>query len=440
MKKRFCTSVILETLLIISIMLAIFSIFLKYVALDKNVYLKVLNESGVYGQVKDSVYKKIDVVLNAKKINIDIKESILTEDDIKREADTAISGIIDYLKTGENNVKPVDTDIYKQRIADILHSTIGNIMKPTNKDISFNDKLNIQNTAYIVKKPKLDGMVVVGQDVLKVDKLMTRDEAEAKVRELLKQKGLTVDQAIKKAKDKGLTEDQALKILAGYGITIDDNTGKNESNAEKDESDKANSKDSQNKLNDNNTSSVQSDDGNNKEVSPNTQEVKSSADKAVKSQLDALESKLLDEANSNIQKEVDKMNLSKVLESNKVQNFAKITSTIYKMFWVFMSLPAILSIMLILNSKELRLGFKQVGRAFLISGLIITVVFFSGYEIKIYDKININPEFIKETISYLIKHFCIVLSTYGIVTCAIGLFIFIPTVSRIRKQKKNKVL
>ena len=59
---------------------------------------------------------------------------------------------------------------------------------------------------------------------------MTQSEAEAKVRDILKQKGLTEEQAIEKATKKGITEEQALKILAGYGITID---GKSESEGSK---------------------------------------------------------------------------------------------------------------------------------------------------------------------------------------------------------------
>jgi hypothetical protein len=120
----------------------------------------MLDRNNVYGQVKESIYNKIDSVLSAKNINYDIKESIITEDDIKREADSAITGIIEYLETGENNIKPIDTHIYKQRVADILHSTIGNIVKLANKELSSNDNLNAHNTECIVSKPQFNEMVI----------------------------------------------------------------------------------------------------------------------------------------------------------------------------------------------------------------------------------------------------------------------------------------
>jgi hypothetical protein len=443
-------AIIIEVLLMISIIFAVLSMFFKVIILNKNTYADILDRNNVYGQVKESIYNKIDSVLSAKNINYDIKESIITEDDMKREADSAITGIIEYLETGENNIKPVDTQIYKQRVADILHSTIGNIVKPANKEVSFNDNLNAHNTECIVSKPQINEMVIVkkkaqvGQDVLEVEKLMTKDEAEARVKELLKQKGLTEEQAIKKATEKGITEEQALKILAGYGITIDNQPEENGSEKETSDDNKSNAED-------NGTSSIQNNDnttGNyaNKAASNNKEDV-STVDKSAnsnispKSQLDMLENKLLDEANSSIEKEVEKMNLNKILESSKFKKIAEVTSIIYKLFWLFMILPIIfMAILIKMNGKNLINGLKQIGIAFLSVGLILSATFFSINFFKVYEKININPAYLKETAFYVIKHFSMVLSMYGIITFAIGLLLFIPVALKKWKRSKEPLL
>jgi predicted RND superfamily exporter protein len=276
-------SIIIQILLMFSIMLAILAVFLKYVILDKNTYLNILNEKGAYEQTKDYLYVKIDNMLSSKNINIDIKESIITEDDIKNEADNLISGFIQYLETGKNNIKPIDVELYKQRVKDI----IGKVIKPTNNELSFNSNLQIQNTAGQVNKLEYSNMMVykeqskVGQSSIKVQRLMTQSEAEAKVRELLKQKGLTEEQAIEKATKKGITEEQALKILAGYGITIDEepNLGGNKSVTES--SDKINGSTNSSKKDSNNTT------GNSSEEASSNSQVETAAnnnpaDKSIK--------------------------------------------------------------------------------------------------------------------------------------------------------------
>jgi len=424
---------IIQILLIFSIIIGTLSIFLKYVVLDENTYLNILSDSGTYDEIKDSVYKKIDGVLSSKNINIDIKESIITDEDIKKEADNAISGIIEYLKTGENNVKPIDTSIYKKRISDMLNSILGNVIKPTSNDLALNSKYEAESMLCAENKFQINEMNYiknksnVGQGLIKVEKLMNQREAEARVKEILKQKGLTEEQAIKKATEKGITEDQALKILAGYGITIDDyKSDENDSVAGK-SADNSNDSYAQ----DSNSVSESS----KKETSLNDETSniinKVQGDKGVKSGLDNIKNKLLDEADKNIEKEIEKMNFNKVLESSKFQMLAMITSTMYKLFWLIIVVPIIIMAILIkINDKNLNSSFKYIRNAFLLAGLILFAIFFGAYVVKVYEKININTIYFKDVMSYTIKHFLMVLSTYGFITFVIGLFLFIPTIKK----------
>lgn len=426
MKTNF-PKVIVQPLLITSIILAVLSIFLRYVILNEATYLNILSESGTYSQVKDSVYEKIDSVLSSKNINIDIKESIITDEDIKSEADNIVHGVLEYLKTGENNVQPPDTSIYKQRISDILDSVISNVIKPAGNELSFNnDNFYVENMVSSKSKLQFDEMNYVketsknGQDIFKVEKLMSKEEAEARVREILKQKGLTEEEAIEKAQKKGITEEQALKILADYGITIDDyESGENSSGNAGNSSDNMDS-------NSENSSSK----GSGKEASANNENQntidKGQDNRSTKGQLDNIKNKLVDEASKSIDKEVEKIDFSKILESSRIQKLAKITSMIYKLFWVFILMPIIIIAVLIkINAKGLNSSLKCIGTAFLISGLILVALASTIYMLKTYESINLGPVFIKDAISNIVKHSLMVLTKYGAITFAIGLVMFI---------------
>lgn len=434
-KKR--SNIIIQILLMFSIMLAMLSVFFKYVVLDKNTYLKILNQNGTYEQVTESIYTKIDNMLRSKNINVDIKESIITEDDIKSQTDDIISGFLDYLKTGKNNIKPIDSEIYKQRVRDVL----GSIIKPTKNELSANTNFEIQNTVYTSGKLTVNNMAVlkeeskVGQSNLEIQRLMTRDQAEEKVREILKEKGLTEEQAIEKARKKGITEDQALKILAGYGITIDD-----EPDAKVNENSPKSSNDN-NSSEPNNSNNNSNDNENSKEASPNDSSENNGnqmpIDKSVKSKSSGVFNKLIDEAGSNIEKEIAKINLDKIAGSDKLQKITQITSTFFNMFWIFIILPIILMAILIkINGRDFNSSLKCIRNAFLLSGLIMFSIFYGAYVLKIYEKTNIDMVYFKDVIFYTIKHFLTILSMSSSVIFGVGLFLIIPTIKKFGIIKK----
>ncbi|WP_017210801.1 hypothetical protein [Clostridium beijerinckii] len=431
MKNSSIKNVVLEILLMASIMLAVLSVFFKYVLLNEATYLNIFNESGTYRELKDYIYEKIDKVLSSKGINIDIKESIITEDDVKKEADNVVHEFLEYLKTGENNVKPMDTSIYKQRVSDMLDSIMDNMIKPTSGDLSFNDKFQTENMGYTKGVSQVNGISYIkpalkdGQGNIKVEQLMSKSEAEAKVREILRQKGLTEEEAIEKATKKGITEEQALKMLKDYGITIDDyESGESNSSTapENSNDDVTKSQDSNNQRSKEEASSSLNNEGQN--AVNNIQDGKNP-----KSKLDNIKSKLADEAGKSIDKEVEKMNFNKIFESNKVQKLAQITSKIYKLFWVFIIIPIIIMCILIkINAKGLDSSLKYIGTAFFIAGLILVIASSSIYYLKAYENINTIPVYLKDTTYNIANHILILLSKYGVIALVIGVLLFIPGV------------
>lgn len=526
-KRKRYINIIAQILLVISIMLSVLAIFVNSIVLNKNTYLNILSKEGTYAQIKQSVYDKIDTAIGSKKIGNDVKEQIITEDDIRNEADSVVTGLVQYLKTGENNVAPINTEVYKQRIAKILNTIVDNLVSPSKDDLSFNNNIDIQptNVSFYKGESKseevihinnalqyenkmihgnklsFDNMMIVkdnskyGQDSISMERLMTSSEAQSKIQSILKEKGLTEEQARQKMAEKGITEEQALKILQGYGVTIDDVPQSSSSNNSSATTSKGSqSKTSQQTDNGNTNSSVTPSDNQSQtsgsvynedqsqtadgaynsmnQDSSNTESSGQSNEKigsvqndsneeskgvsfidklkdevinsiitndgtSTEQKLNTIKNKLLDEVGTRIDNEIQKINLNKLMESNKLQALAKITSIFYKMFWAFMILPIILILVLIkLNNRKIYLSLRSIGSAFLLSGLILFTVFFGGYISKFYENINVNTVYFKDVIAIIIKHFLINLSIAGVITSVIGLLLLIPM---IKKSFINKV-
>ncbi|OOM16526.1 hypothetical protein [Clostridium saccharobutylicum] len=479
------TSIIVKILLMLSIMLAVLTIFINCFVLNKNTYINMLNKDDTYKKVTESIYSKIDSVLKEKNINYDIKESLITEDDIKKEADTAITGLVEYLKTGENNMAPVDTTVYKQRVSDILKSFVGgsNLLSENTSqdeknnlasgDIAFNDQLQSTNlscsegkiTAQDLDnaqgKVETQNMIYVqnksdfGSNNMIVEKLASRSEIEDQVRKKLAEKGISEDQARQMLKDRGISEEQAWKMLGEQGITPDDDK-KDEANndsSQKGTSDTTNANAAKSQSN--------SDDNSSQESSPNQNKIKEgsstsnsndndngnlqdklngiSDDKKsiIQNQLDSIVNKLTDEAGNIIDKEVQKISLNSLMNSSKIQTIAKVISVFYKMRLAFIITPIVLAIALLMLEKNVISIVKWIGISLLFSGVFLLAISLGGNMFKIYNIINVNTDYLKDIICNTVKNFLSILSIFGIITFVVGAILLIPTRMYINKHKYN---
>lgn len=472
--KRY-VNIMIEILLVFSIILAVFAIFIKGVVLNKNTYTYLFNNNGTYNQVKETIYDKMDKMLGAKSLSNDIKESIISEEDIKREADNTIAGVIQYLSTGENNMAPIDTEIYKERIREILSTIMGDVVNSTSSDLTFNDTIEPKNTASIEgelqfdnvssneKKVQVNNMVLIkdtsktGQESISKQNLSTTSEAKAKIQEILNEKGLTVAEARQKMVEKGITEEQAIQMLKGYGITVDENEVKasvsgNAGNVQGSTSENslgnqisgtANNgaiEASGNISGNGNTESSESalsGDIKNEIIS----ELITNDGKSTEEKLKNIENKVSDKAGKIIDNEIQKINLDKLIESNMAQKLAKITAFFSKMFWLIMILPIMLILILIkVNEGNVYSSLKYLGSAFLIAGIVIFGTFYGGYISQVYEKINIsiNTVYFKDIFTTTIKHLLIILSTAGVVTFVLGVISFIPAIKNNVMSKFTK--
>lgn len=470
-------SLIVEILLIFSIILSVSAIFVKTIVLNKNTYVNLFNKNGIYEQVKESVYEKMDKELGSKSFDNDMKESIISEEDIRKEADNVITGVIQYLETGDNsNIPTIDTQVYKLRVHDILNEILGNVVKESKNELSFDSTMEPNNISWIdtelkfenmvsnEQKVQVNNMVVLKespqneQDYIATEKLMTPSEARSKLQSILKEKGLTEAEARQKMVEKGITEDQALQILEGYGISIDEaeSSGDGTSNNSQDEASGTNNSSELNN-NQEQASGIPgqvseningTDDGSEKNngrsfVSKIQKEVinaiMTNDGSSIEEKINSIENKILDEAGTSIDNEIQKMNLNKLMESSKFEKLAKIISIFSKMFWLFMILPIIFSLMLIkLNNKKLHASLTYIGSGFLIAGLFILTIFFGGYISRFYENININTVYFKDIISVTAKHLLNALSISGIITFGIGVILLIPVIKNTLLNRLRK--
>ncbi|AGX45173.1 hypothetical protein [Clostridium saccharobutylicum] len=477
------TSIIIKILLMLSIMLAVLTVFINCFVLNKNTYINMLNKEGTYKKVTESIYSKIDSVLKEKNINYDIKESLITEDDIKRESDTAITGLIEYLKTGENNMNTVDTTVYKQRVSDILKSFVGgsNLLSENtsqdeknnlaNGEIAFNDQLKstnlscsegkiiVQNLDNAQGKVETQNIIYVqnksdfGSNNMIVEKLASRSEIEDQVRKKLAEKGISEDQARQMLKDRGISEEQAWKMLGQQGITPDDdnkdetsndssskgssdatnaNAAKSQSNSDDNSSQESSS--NQNEIKEGNSTSNSNHNGNVKDKLNSISDDKKSI---IQNQLDSIVNKLADEAGNIIDKEVQKISLNSLMNSSKIQTIAKVISIFYKMRVAFIIAPIVLAIALLMLEKNVISIVKWIGISLLFSGVFLLAISLGGNMFKIYNIINVNTDYLKDIICNTVKRFLSILSIFGIITFVVGAILMIPTRMYINKHKYN---
>ncbi|GAA0077102.1 hypothetical protein UT300005_14800 [Clostridium sp. CTA-5] len=479
-KNKRCINFILGILLMFSIMLGVVSIFVNNMVLNKNTYVNIFNENDIYKKVTESLYKKIDSILSAKGVSVDIKESILTEDDIKNEADNAIDNLILYLKTGENNTSSVNTDIYKERVRDVLKSFIGentsldkdlsfvvpniigdnsnssfsNHMKSYNTIcikgkpnyegiINYNQKLNLdnmvygkesnfENLTYVNKEARFDNMVVKKEkssckdDCVVAEKLASRAELEAQGRAMLREKGLSEAQARQKLAEKGLTEDDVWRMLAEEGYLDENNSSGNKNDkasGEKEGQEAGNSAGNNNSVSENN-----------KEVSQSNNKLddEKNATTSVQAKVDAIANKLLDEAGAIIDKEFEKISINGLMKSNVIRVAAKTTSIFNTFNLIFILSPILfIGILILVNKRDINSILKYTSIGAILAGILLSTVFFGIYTSKAYEMVNINTIYLKEAVSSIMSYFLITLSKCGLILFILGLILMIPNIDNI---------
>lgn len=287
-KIKIVSSVVLSMLMMFSITLTIMVSFFKFTVVNPNTYLNILESKEIYNRIYDTIQGNMAYALTVNNISNDVKENVISLEEVKTEVSNIVRETGLYFKTGENNIKPVNTEIYSER---------------------FNSNL---------------------KEFIKDNSIHINSELEEHL--------------------KALEDDVAFIINNELQII--------------------------------------------------------NVDTVVKS--------------STVNKVITLINLY----TNKVL-----------LLLIIVSIVLALSLILIWKKNFVE-STRWIGNSFISAGALITIVFFSGYISKFYGNIVINIEYIRNFIGFIIKHFLLVLTNYGVVSIIIGLLLLIPQIKYSIKRSK----
>lgn len=457
--KKFA-NIILSIVLVFTIILTVLSGIIRFSATNKGIYLKLLEDSNTYSNVEQALSNKMASILG-NDISENLKESIITEEDIRKEADVVLDCVISDLISGQANIPQIDTTIYKERVAEALKTLTGFEAK-IKIDENLTSNIQIKDICLTPINAVNSKDQLIGESMFNVSNLnenrnndlilvnmATRAELEAQGRAMLKEKGMTEEEARRKATERGISEQDVWNYLEENGYLDDEPQSEesSDSGVQKDEisdkstdsSNSSNSTDSNETINNNvqaDKSNTSNDNKNNetKVSKKRIQEIVTSVlmdgNKSFDEKVNEISSKLMEEAEKIINAEMEKLNFSKVINSNEFNVAIKITSALYNNFYVLLLLIVIICVLIFFVNKESAVnGLGIIGSSVLVAGVIMSLIFGYVYMSKVYTHIdiNLNKAYFEPMFLQCAEYFSNILCASSIIILFLGLIINICT-------------
>lgn len=449
-------NIILSIILVVTIILTVLSSIIRFSATNKGIYLRLLEDSNTYSNVEQALSNKMVAILG-NDISENLKESIITEEDIRKEADTVLDCIISDLIKGEANIPEIDTTIYKERVAKALNTLTG-FEATIKNDKNLTSNIQINDICLTPINTVNSNEKLIGENMFNVHNLnenknnnlilvnvASRAEFEAQGRAMLEEKGLTEEEARRKAAERGISEQDIWNYLDENGYldekskneeSLDSRVQKNESlDKDVDSSSSLNSTDSNGIINNN----VQADKSNTNNDNKNDetkvskkkiQEIVTSIliddNKNFDEKVSAISSKLMEEAEKVINGEMEKLNFSKVINSNEFNASIKITSALYNNFYALSLLMVMICVLIFFVNKEYVVNeLVIIGNSVLASGVIMSLIFSYVYMSKVYAHIdiNLNKAYFEPMFLQCAEYFSKLLCAVSIIILFLGLII-----------------
>lgn len=451
--KKF-TNIILSIILVVTIILTVLSSIIRFSATNKGIYLRLLEDSNTYSDIEQALSNKMVAILG-NDISENLKESIITEEDIRKEADTVLDCIISDLIKGEANIPEIDTTIYKERVAKALNTLTG-FEATIKNDKNLTSSIQINEICLTPINTVNSNEKLIGENMFNVHNLnenknnnlilvnvASRAELEAQGRAMLKEKGLTEEEARRKAAERGISEQDVWNYLDENGYldeeskseeSLDSRVQKDESSdKDVDSSSSLNGTDSNGIINNN----VQADNTNNDNKNDETKVSKKKIQEIVTSifiddnknfdeKVSAISSKLMEEAEKIINAEMEKLNFSKVINSNEFNAAIKIISALYNNFYVLLLLMVMICVLIFFVNKESVVnGLIIIGNSVLAVGVIMSLIFGYVYMSKVYAHIdiNLNKAYFEPMFLECAEYFSKLLCAISIIILFLGLII-----------------
>lgn len=157
----------------------------------------------------------------------------------------------------------------------------------------------------------------------------------------------------------------------------------------------------------------------------------------IKEEINSLENDVTQIIQSELQiVNVDIINNNDVF--NKVTKITSLfTSKLYFAPIIFVLVFILLLLFAVWQSDYVRL-LQWIGNSFISSGLMIFLIFFSGYISKFYEYISISTIYLRTFVSSIIKSYLGIVSLWGVLAIIIGVTLIIPKVRQSIKTGKMK--
>ncbi|WP_294393821.1 hypothetical protein [uncultured Clostridium sp.] len=450
--KKF-TNIILSILLVVTIILAALSGIVRFAATNKAVYLNLLEESNTYSIVEEALSNKMAAILGDD-ISENLKKSIIKEEDIRKEADVVLDCVISNLISGQVVLPQIDTEIYKERVADALKSLTGFEVESNNDNnltssIQFND-VYLTSINVLEKNDRLINENMFNAGNLNNNKnnnfvlvnMASRAELEAKGRALLRENGLTEEEARRKAAERGISEKDVWNYLEYNGYLDEESESEDSLDIDSPNYDTyGNPEDSSNAPSSNASNDVLSESGqadnynkdNESKVSKKKiQEIVTSVlmddNKNFDEKVNEISLRLMEEAEKIIDAEMEKLNFSKVINSNEFKAAIKITSILYNNFYILLLIIAVICLLILfINKVSIFDGAVIIGKSVFISGIIMSLAFGGIYLSKVYTHIDINLNKVYFESMFLVsaEYFSRLLCIVSIIILLVGLTAYI---------------
>lgn len=161
-KSKVIASFIIGILLMFSIVLSVMSLFTKFIVLDSEKYINILEKKEIYTAMYEFLDGNLGYTLVVNNIYADIKDGVISEEELKVEVNSFIRGIINYFTTGINDIEGIDIDKYSNR----FNENLNNYIRENSIYINNNVESQINNLKSQVNQVIKSELEIVNTDII----------------------------------------------------------------------------------------------------------------------------------------------------------------------------------------------------------------------------------------------------------------------------------
>lgn len=99
-------------ILMFSVILTLCASFIRFVFLNTDTYLKVFNDKGTEEKIFERIEENLNHVLTVNNLPNIMLEDVISKEEVKEQVDNYLVSVVNYMKTGKNDVEPINTKVY----------------------------------------------------------------------------------------------------------------------------------------------------------------------------------------------------------------------------------------------------------------------------------------------------------------------------------------